>query len=194
MRCLLCESFSLTHICFACQEQFLTPSLYRRKISNNIEVISFYKYSEIKNLLHTKHTDLGYYIYIILAKNSLEKFAKEFKFETTVCSVAIDDVVKNGYSHTALLNKSLKSSFIKPLFGRLRAKNRVSYSGKSREFRMLNQRDFELKNLKNSEVILVDDIITTGLTFAEAIEAMQRENNKVLLCLTLADASNKGDV
>ena len=74
----MCESLSLSHICSTCRDTFLTPSIYKRKIDHDIEVISFYKYSEIKDLLHTKHTDLGYYIYTILAKNSFKKFAKEF--------------------------------------------------------------------------------------------------------------------
>jgi competence protein ComFC len=191
MRCLMCESLSLEHICPSCQNIFLAPSLYRRKIFHNIEVISFYKYSEIKDLLHTKHTDLGYYIYTILAKNSLAKFAAEFDYSHKVVSIAVDDHVKSGYSHTAILNKSLKSKYIKPLYSKLRATNKVTYSGKSREFRILNPRAFELKDFNGSDVILVDDIITTGLTFTQAIETMQKNNQSVLFCIALADASIK---
>lgn len=189
MRCLLCESLSLSHICRKCQNTFLTPSIYKRKILNDIEVISFYKYDDIKNLLHTKHTALGYYIYTILAKNSFKKFAAEFNYEHKVVSVAIDDVVQDAYSHTAILNKALKSKYIKPEFNKLRAKNRVTYSGKSREFRMLNPRDFEVKNIKEKELILVDDIVTTGLTFTQAIGTLQKNSHNVLFCLSLADAS-----
>lgn len=189
MRCLMCESLSLLHICSECQDTFLTPSIYKRKILNNVEVISFYKYNEIKDLLHTKHTDLGFYIYSILAKKSLQKFASEFKFESPVASIAIDDHVKSGYSHTAILNKSLASEYIKPKFNKLRANNRVSYSGKSREFRMTNPRNFELKNFKEEEVILVDDIVTTGFTLSQAIQTIESNKKEVLLCLTLADVS-----
>ncbi|QOY54173.1 ComF family protein [Candidatus Sulfurimonas marisnigri] len=189
MRCMLCESLSFAHICSTCQTTFLTPSIYKRKILNNIEVISFYKYSEIKNLLHTKHTDLGFYIYSILAKNSLLKFASEFEFEYPVASVAIDDHVKSGYSHTAILNKSLSCKYIKPKVNKLRANNRVSYSGKSREFRLLNPRNFELKNFKEKNVILVDDIITTGFTLNQAVQAIELNNKEVLFCLTLVDVS-----
>lgn len=191
MRCLLCESLSLTHICSKCQNTFLTPSIYRRKILNDIDVISFYKYADIKDLLHTKHTDLGYYMYSILAKNSFKKFASEFEYPHNISSIAVDDNSQNGYSHTAILNKALKSKNIKPLYNKLRAKNRVSYSGKSREFRVLNPRNFEVKNLKESELILVDDIITTGLTFTQAIRKLEDSENKILFCLSLADASLK---
>ena len=188
---MMCENLSPTHICSSCQETFLTPSIYKRKLSNNIEVISFYKYSEIKKLLHTKHTDLGFYIYSILAQNSFKDFADNFELSNSITSIAIDDNILSGYSHTALLNKDLKSKYIKPIYNKLRAKNRVSYSGKSKEFRLLNPRDFELKNFKESELILVDDIITTGSTLTQAIQTMHQNKKEVLFCLTLADASLK---
>jgi competence protein ComFC len=65
----------------------------------------------------------------------------------------------------------------------------VSYSGKSKQFRLLNPRDFELKKVNEKSVILVDDIITTNLTLTQAVTALQKENIEVLFCLTLADAS-----
>lgn len=187
----MCENLSLSHICKNCQNTFLTPSIYRRKIFKDIEVISFYKYNDIKNLLHTKHTDLGYYIYTILAKNSLAKFASEFSYEQNIVSIAIDDVVSGASSHTAILNKALKSDFITPKYNKLRAKNRVTYSGKSREFRMLNPRNFELSGLEEKEIILVDDIVTTGSTFTQAISLLDKKDKNTLFCLSLADASIK---
>jgi len=185
----LCESLSLTHICPNCQNTFLTPSLYRRKIFNDLEVISFYKYKEIKNLLHTKHTDLGYYIYSILAKNSFAKFADAFEFSHTITSIAIDDKTKSGYAHTAILNHALKSKNIEPLHNKLRAQSTISYSGKTKEFRLLHPRNFQLKAFQAKEVILVDDIITTGTTFTQAIQTMQKNKKEVLFCLALADAA-----
>lgn len=112
MKCMMCESFSLQHICSSCQEIFLQPSVYKRQLSNGIEVISFYKYNEIKNLLHTKHTDLGYHIYKILAQNSFKIFADEFEFTHKLISIAIDDHIDSGYSHTAILNSTLKSKYL----------------------------------------------------------------------------------
>jgi len=188
---MMCENYSLTHICLSCQDIFLTPSIYKRKLQNNIEVISFYKYSEIKKLLHTKHTDLGFYIYSILAQNSFKKFADDFEIKSPITSIAIDDNILSGYSHTALLNRELKSDYINPLYNKLRANNRISYSGKSREFRLLNPRDFELKKFKENEIVLVDDIITTGSTLTQAIQTIQQNKKEVLFCLTLADASLK---
>lgn len=188
---MLCESLSFTHICTNCQETFLRPSIYKRKLLNNIEVISFYKYNDIKDLLHTKHTDLGYYIYSILAENSLKIFAQNFEYSDVISSIAVDDNIKSGYSHTAILNKSLQSKYIKPEFNSLRAKNSVSYSGKSREFRMMNPRDFTLKHNSTKDIIIVDDIVTTGSTLAQAISCINKSDKNALFCLTLADAGTK---
>jgi competence protein ComFC len=77
------------------------------------------------------------------------------------------------------------------LFNKLKAKNDISYSGKTREFRMLNPRDFEVKSFKQKDVIIVDDIITTGATLTQAIQTLTQENKNVPFCLTLTDVSNK---
>ena len=157
----------------------------------SIPVYSFFPYNDIEPLLLTKHTDVGYYIYTILAKRSLSAFAREWQYENRVASVGIDDHAMNGYSHTAVLNRSLKSSNITPRYGNLRATNHHKYAGKSVEERMMNPRRFSYKALEEDEVILVDDIVTTGMTLSEASEVLHAQGKKVILCLTLTDAENK---
>ena len=191
MKCLLCESWSFAHICKSCRTEHLTPSLYIRKILGKIPGYSFYKYSDIEALLHTKHTDLGYYIYAILAKQTMRRFADNFDYENKVAAIGIDDHARSGYSHTALLAKALKSGNIKPYYGKLRAQNRESYSGQSYQYRLLHPRRFQMRAFKEEEVILIDDILTTGMTLTQAAETLQREGKKVLFCLTLADADQK---
>jgi len=188
---MLCEDWSFSHLCKSCQNEHLTPSLYTRKILGTIPVYSFYKYNEIEALLHTKHTDLGYYIYTILAKNAMKKFSSNFEFESRVAALGIDDHSRNGYSHTALLARQLKSEVIKPYYGKLRAQNRESYSGKNYQYRLLHPRRFKVKTFEEREVILVDDIMTTGLTLTQAAEALHAEGKEVIFCLTLADADKK---
>lgn len=191
MRCMVCERFSLSHICSHCQESLLTPTLHKRKILGNIPVYSFFPYSEIEPLLLTKHTDVGYYIYTILAKRSLEEFAREWEYEHNVCSIGIDDHATSGYSHTAILNRALKSTNIIPHYGKLRASNHYKYAGKSVDERLMNPRKFVYKPFPGDEIILVDDIVTTGTTLSEAAEVLHANGKKVILCLTLADAENK---
>jgi len=191
MKCILCESYSFTHICPTCRTNFLSPSFYKRKLPNGIDVFSFYKYEEIKELLFTKHTDIGFYVYNILAKLSFEKFAREFETKEKYISLAIDDTAKSGYSHTAVLNKQLRTYNIRPLYNQLRARNSVSYSGKSKLFRQENPRDFELKKLRSDNIILVDDIVTTGETLSQACAKVEEQGKTVSFCLTLTDVRLK---
>jgi len=190
MKCLMCKNFSFLHICKKCQHTYLQPTLIRRKLFGEIEVISFYHYALIKELLHTKHTDLGYHIYTILAHNSFAKFAKEFEYPSEVAVIGIDEKPKGFYSHTAILAKECKTKTLIPQHAKLIAKNEISYSGKSKAFRLQNPRDFTLKPFSQKECILVDDIITTGTTLSEAITTLAKAEKEILFCLTLADASN----
>jgi len=181
----------MQHICKSCQEEFLQPSLYTRTLENGVKVFSFYRYDEIKSLLFTKHTDLGFHIYKLLADLSFKHFTKNFTWDKRVASIGVDDNIKSGYSHTAILNKALQSNSIKPLYNKLRAQNTLSYSGKSRAFRKTNPRNFQLKTFKEKEVIVVDDIITTGATLYEATQSLMQREKEVLFCLTLTDVSKK---
>jgi competence protein ComFC len=115
----------------------------------------------------------------------------EFEHETQVAAVGIDDHVRHGYSHTALLVRSLKNSLIKPCYGKLRARNKETYSGQGYQYRLLHPRRFNYKPFKEEAVILVDDILTTGLTLTQAAERLHREGKRIVCCLTLADAEKK---
>ncbi len=190
MKCLLCKRYSLFHICKSCQSRHLQPSLIRRKLFGKLEVISFYRYSQIKELLHTKHTDLGYHIYTILARNSFAKFAQKFEYANEVAVLGIDEKSKGLYSHTAILAKHCNAKYLSSQHARLIAQNDISYSGKSKAFRVQNPRDFTLKPFPHRECILVDDIITTGTTLSEAVTTLAKAGKETVLCLTLADATN----
>lgn len=191
MRCMVCERFSFSHICRHCQQSLLSPTLHKRKILGSLPVYSFFPYGDIEPLLLSKHTDIGYYVYTILAKRAFGAFAKEWSYENRVASIGVDDQVKSGYSHTAVLNRALTSAHITPLYGRLHSANPYKYAGKSVEERLMNPRQFRYVPFEHDEVILVDDIVTTGTTLSEAAETLHAQGKKVILCLTLADAENR---
>ncbi|PSM51549.1 putative ComF family competence protein [Campylobacter blaseri] len=187
MRCLNCGVFSLSFICKNCKNILLEHTLQKRNI-NGLNVYSFYNYSEIKTLIHSKHHLHGLFAYKELANLSFKKFAKRYKFDTRVLAVPIDDNIDNGYSHTAILANSLKSKDIAPKFNIIKASSSIKYSGQSLEFRLKNRRNFKLlKSIKNP-IILVDDIITTGTTLNEAHEVCKKAKIEVLFALVLANA------
>jgi len=188
LRCVLCRSFSFNIICNECISTYLKPNLYKRVLPNSLTVYSFYRYSDIEFLLKTKHKFIGYSIYRTLAKNSFQKFARNFNYDNKVVAIPIDDDPKYSYSHTAILAKSLKSKNIKPIYSKLRAKNSVSYSTKNLSYRLTHPRDFRVDYKLDDDVILVDDIVTSGATLSEAKNVLKKRNNSVLFALTLADA------
>ena len=159
-----------------------------RKIGT-LDVISFYKYSMLESLLLTKHKPEGYRIYKSLAGMTMKPFIKEFveSDDRDVYVVGVDEYVKSGYSHVALLTRAMKTKHSIPLHASLMARNRVNYSGKDLQFRLNNPRDFVYKGESNIDVILVDDIITTGITLQEAQKVLTQSGVNVLFALTLAD-------
>jgi len=188
MYCLLCENPSFSLICKECRRDFLKPNLTKRVLSGGLEVYSFYKYRDIEKLVLTKHKFVGYFIYNALAKESFKAFNEKFLIDRKIYVLPIDDNVKNGYSHTAILAKQMRSKYIKPVFSKLRAQNSVKYSGQSLSFREKNPRNFKYTFKENIDVILVDDIITTGTTIKEADKLLKKYNVNVLFALTLCDA------
>ena len=189
MRCITCHNLSLKIICISCQEQLLKPSLHQRELTKDFSVYSFYKYDEVSDLLNTKYEFYGDRVYNILASLSFSKFAENFQFENHINAIGIDDHTRDNFSHTAILVKHLKSQNIIPKYNLLKAQNHVKYAGKDLEFRKNNKRNFLYKGKQNSQVILVDDIITTGSTLLEAKETLEENNCEVLFALCISDAN-----
>jgi competence protein ComFC len=188
MRCFSCSKLSFTIICKRCKEELFVPTVTTRQIGT-LDVISFFKYTTLEPLLLSKHKPEGYRIYKALAEMTMKPFIQEFveHDEGEVYVVGVDEHVKSGYSHTALLSQAMKMKYIIPQHSVLMARNRVNYSGKPLQFRLDNPRDFVYSGKKGVDVILVDDIITTGITLQEAQKVLIENDVNVLFALTLAD-------
>ena len=188
MRCYSCSKLNFKIICKTCIEHLFVPTVSTRKIGT-LDVISFFKYSTLETLLHSKHKPEGYRIYKALANMTMKPFIEEFaeSDDRDVYIVGIDEYVKSGYAHVALLTRAMKTKTSKPQHSALMAQNRVNYSGKSLQFRLENPREFVYKGKSNIDVILVDDIITTGITLQEAQKVLMSYGVNVLFALTLAD-------
>ena len=188
MRCYSCSKLSFKIICKTCKEQLFVPTVSTRKVGT-LDVISFFKYATLESLLHTKHKPEGYRIYKALANMTVKPFIEEFveSDDRDVYIVGIDEFVKSGYAHVALLTRAMRRKSSIPQHSALMAQNRVNYSGKSLQFRLEHPRDFVYTGKSNIDVILVDDIITTGITLQEAQKVLMTHGVNVLFALTLAD-------
>lgn len=174
MRCLSCEKLSFSIICKKCQNTLLVPNFFKKELAKDFFVYSFYDYEEIEPYILSKYYFHGDRIFNILAKLSLAKFASHFSYPTLVYALPIDDHTRHDFSHTAILAKYLKASCIQPLYNTLKASNIIKYAGKDLEFRQKNPRKFVYKGTSNIDVILVDDLMTTGTTILEAKKTAQK--------------------
>ncbi len=188
MRCISCESLSLSIICKTCQKELLAPDFHKRELQKDFFVYSFYNYEEIKKFLNSKYQFYGDKVFNILAKLSIGKFSDNFAFNDKVYAMPIDDHTRHEFSQTAILANNLKSNNILPLYNQLKATNIVKYAGKDLEFRKKHRRKFVYNGKKNLKVILLDDLVTTGLTILEAKEILEKNGCEVLFALTLSDA------
>lgn len=187
MRCHLCLTLSWQPLCKTCLHTTLAPSPAYRLLESGLKVYSFYRYSEIALLLHTKHTYIGAKIFAQLSSHAMLSFLKAFDFPKGAFGIPVDDHVRHGYSHSAVLAKGLKS-VLSPLYASLRAQNEQTYSGQTLAFRQRHKRDFTTTCKKGMNVILIDDIVTSGTTLQEAHAVLKKAEVNVLFALVLADA------
>ena len=189
MRCVCCSSLSLQIVCKDCQSKLLKPSFYKREVSKDFYVYSFYKFDEVKEFINSKYQFYGDRVFSILGSLSFQKFAKNFTYENKVYAIPIDDHTRHHFSHTAILAKYLRSKYIKVKYDVLKANNIVKYAGKDLAFRKKNKRDFVYTGKDKIQVILVDDLITTGSTMLEAKEILESYNCEVLFGLSISNAN-----
>lgn len=187
MKCLLCEKISLKVICNCCQNDIkLTPK--KRVSYDDFAIYSFFDYQNIEFLLKSKYNLIGSRIYKILSRKAYLYFKNEIQSDFgDIYGIGIDDRISKFYSHSGIIVKEFSKIF-KPLFGTLIAKNEIHYAGKSLEYRQNNKKNFIYSGKKNINAVLLDDIITTGLSIKEAREELLRHNVNVLFALTLSDA------
>ena len=188
MRCYSCAKLSFKIICNACKKNLFPTTIGTRTVGT-LDVIYFYKYTHLESLLLTKHKPEGYRVYKALSRMTLKPFIEEFleADDRTVYIVGVDEYVKSGYAHVGVLTHQMKSKTSIPQHAALMAQNRVNYAGKSLQFRLENPRNFDYIGKKDVDVILVDDIITTGITLQEAQKVLTQSGVNVLFALVLAD-------
>ena len=190
MRCFSCHKLSLKAICDECHSNLLVPTLSTRRVGS-LDVISLFAYKNIEKYILSKFDSSGYRIYRYFAKMHIKPFLASFEegIDRECYLIAVDERVDRGYSHTAILSHYGSTKNIKPLHTVLRAKNRVEYAGKSLEFRVSNPREFIYSGPRDIDVILIDDIITTGLTLNEAHTTLKQHGVNTLFALTIANAA-----
>ena len=176
-------------MCRKCRHELFAPTVGIRQIGT-LDVVSFYKYSNIETLLLSKHKPEGFRIFRYLAEITMQPFVDKFLKESNsaVHIIGVDEKVKNGYSHVACLTEKMKRDRAIVLHSSLISQNSISYAGKPLQYRLDNPRDFLYTGVGDIDAILVDDIITTGITLQEAEQILKNSRVNILFALTIADA------
>ncbi|GMT38511.1 Amidophosphoribosyltransferase [Helicobacter bizzozeronii] len=186
MRCLVCGKWVLGLICARCYAD-LCPSLVVRSLEG-VPVYSFYVYEEIEWLIKSKYQPLGSRVLALLARRCAEQLAPHLP-KTPLYGVGIDDHVKRGYSHTAVILHALCVALkphLKAKYNQLKATNPITYAGQSLKFRQENKKNFVFSGDPSLPYFLVDDVLTTGSTMQQAIETLQNAGARVVFACTLA--------
>lgn len=163
-------------------------SVQTRVLEGGFKVYYFYDYESVRQLILSKHHLHGRLIFKALASFSFAHFHKYFTPDTKIQLIPLDDRPKHSFSHTAVLVRALSSTMLRPLYHSLHSGSDVLYQGKSLKYRKENKRKYQVLKLPNHPVILVDDIVTTGLSLQEAKQTLEKRGVKVLFALVLADA------
>ena len=154
---------------------------------DGLQLFTFYKYDEIEPLIKKKYDKFGDRALRELAALCITPFFRaldlgEAGLRATL--VPIDDTPR-AFSHTAILARAARSKRLKVSYGTLIATANVQYAGKDLAFRRANSKGFVLKKPVSGDVILIDDVVTTGTTMAQAARVLESAGANVLFAVSL---------
>ncbi len=193
-KCYFCgKSKNSVKMCTECYDKLNFGYVNANRIINGINVFSCGMYEKelqklIRGLKYHKQKELAYY----LAKFMYEYFSKlRIKDEYQVVPVPMhkNRIRKRKYNHMELVAEEFcKLSGFTPNFELIkRVKDTKPQYNLSRTERMKNlENAFVIDKEKDfgMPILLIDDICTTGSTFEEMINALQKEGFTDITCLS----------
>ena len=174
---------------------------------NEISTLLSYKDQKVKSLIweikyHRNKKALEIASKIIFEAIKDDLYEKEI-FEKREYVLVNIPITKNklslkGFCHTEVLCKEIlelcakddflnkKISYDPNILIKIKDTKPQSHT-KSKEERFLNLKDcFEIKNITNKNIILIDDVVTTGTTIKEAVLTLKKNGMDKISCYTLA--------
>ncbi|WP_121021318.1 ComF family protein [Helicobacter vulpis] len=191
MRCVLCERWirPLALVCARC-DPLLEPQILTREVEG-VVIYGFYLYEEMEMLLKSKYYDIGSRLLALLAHKAYLAFLAQvyptLHLPKPLYGIALDDRLKRAYAPTAvILRQFCQERVFYPLYNTLHASNQVTYAGQSLAFRQSHSKGFVYKGQSGLEGFMVDDILTTGTTMCQALQAVRRAKVRVHFGVVLA--------
>lgn len=198
--CGICDQINKKDLCKKCEiriKPYQINSIEKVKDKYFDYQIKILKYEGIvrSKIIDYKFNDKSY-LYktfgkIILNNEKIYSFLK--KYDIIVCvPMNIKKKLLRGYNQSELIAKEIaKQLQIEKQFGNLiKIKNTKKQSTLTKEQRKINVKDaFAIKNaekVKNKNVILFDDIYTTGNTVNECSKMLKQAGSNSVVVITLA--------
>ena len=195
-RCLYCGKYG-KYICEYCYNKLNNEYIFRKVYNDYFDYIicSSYYIGDIKKKIHNFKFHEQSYLYkylieICLLNNKICNFLKNFDLITYV-PMNYNKQLKRGYNQSELLakelGKRLNIEVVKTLNKPLQFKVQSTLSEKERIDNVKNAFEFiGGDNIKNKNIILVDDIITTGSTIRTCSKILKNFQVKEICILAIA--------
>ena len=195
-RCLYCGKYG-KYICEYCYNKLNNEYIFRKVYNDYFDYIicSSYYVGDIKKKIHNFKFHEQSYLYkylieICLLNNRIYNFLKYFDLITYV-PMNYNKQLKRGYNQSELLakelGKRLNIEVVKTLNKPLQFKVQSTLSEKERMDNVKNAFEFiGGDNIKNKNIILVDDIITTGSTIRIFSKLLKNFQAKKICILAIA--------
>ena len=201
-KCGICGKLNQEYLCKKCQKMLENEAIWEIKTNQNPyiyfeELISIFPYENIirDQIIDYKFNEKSYLYKTFtnfLIKN--EKVFEKIKSYDTIIPVPISKKRKKerGYNQSLLIAREIsrKANIGLETKCLYKIKNTIEQSKLNKEEREKNaQNVYELKNgqiIENKEVLLLDDIYTTGNTVNACCEVLKKANPKKIGVLVLA--------
>lgn len=196
--CLICESEISNGIC--CDKCFFDLNkdfndFDRVKSLGIAKALAIFIYSDrVKKLMkafkYDGFTKVGKFFAELLA-HKIQTRKDLFKEDAIIVPIPtnIARIRERGFDHTEFLSKELskitgieyKKLLFRPRYSESQTKSKDRWENVKEVFLALN-----IPEYKNKQIILIDDVITTGSTMLSAIKILNQLGYKDIICLSVA--------
>ena len=194
-KCGNCGKPSNTWICDKCFEKIKYGNIQKIEKGEFKFLISLFSYGEIREkMLKFKFNDEAYiYHYFVELINRNRKIENIIEKSDLIIPVPMFWLkkFKRGYNQSELIARGIGKKLDIKVDTLIKNKSSKTQSLLNLEERKNNLKDcFKLKNiekLKNKNILLVDDIYTTGTTIRECIHQLKKGNCRNINVLVIAN-------
>lgn len=198
-RCTVCEKFCMRYLCEKCEKnlnQNFNTTIVNTLHKNVVCVSPFIYEGTVRKIIHNykfkNQKNLYKVVSPFLSMSVLEKFKNE-KFDLIS---SVPSLVRNSYEreydHSSILGIELSKNLNIPYeYCIKKIKKNKAQHGLSFYERQENVKGVykSIKNYENKNILLCDDIITTGATLSECVNQLTNSGARVL-CATVSYTLN----